>query len=263
MSNEKKLNDIRNNLIELADEGEAICREHKAGLYKDISYNWSLDESFFIPWKSKTIDFLNRILPDSHYTKTFENEVTKSNSVSVKTGINLLKDIIKNLNSLPINYYFEEDEIIKNINFLENIFDRFSRIHNQLQNRRGNRETLTINDEYDVQDLLHALLHLNFDNIKKEEPTPSDAGNSKKIDFLIKDINTGIEVKHTRTTLKENKIGDELKIDLESYFKHPDCKNLIFFIYDPDGLIGNRDGFKEEIEEKGKNNIKVFIEPKL
>ena len=52
---------------------------------------------------------------------------------------------------------------------LRDLFSRFHRLGRQLRVRRENRPTLAIDDEYDVQDLLHALLHLYSDDIRPEE----------------------------------------------------------------------------------------------
>jgi hypothetical protein len=41
---------------------------------------------------------------------------------------------------------------------LERVIDRFHLVARQLRQRHGNRSTLSVNDEYDVQDLLHSLL---------------------------------------------------------------------------------------------------------
>jgi hypothetical protein len=49
--------------------------------------------------------------------------------------------------------------------------------------RHDGRPTLGVGDEYDVQDLLHALLRLFFDDIRPEERTPSYAGESTRMDF--------------------------------------------------------------------------------
>ena len=54
----------------------------------------------------------------------------------------------------------EKDSEIDTEVILERIFMQFYKIARQLRNRHDNRQTLSIEDEYDVQDLLHALLHL-------------------------------------------------------------------------------------------------------
>ncbi|MBL1729070.1 hypothetical protein ELD60_31035, partial [Klebsiella pneumoniae] len=125
---------------------------------------------------------------------------------------------------------------------VKKICSRFHLVANQLKTRHSNRESLVISDEYDVQDLLHALLHIYFDDIRPEEWTPNYAGGSSRVDFLLKNEGIIIEVKKTRATLKAKDIGSELLIDSQRYRSHPDCKKLLCFVYDPDGWIANPRG---------------------
>ncbi len=68
---------------------------------------------------------------------------------------------------------------------LQNLFSKIHRIAKTLRKRHDNRATLDINDEYDVQDLLNALLQIYFDDIRTEEWTPSYAGKCSRIDFVV------------------------------------------------------------------------------
>jgi len=152
------------------------------------------------------------------------------------------------------------ENIFNAIDFIERIVERFDLIARQLRKRHNNRETLTISDEYDVQNLFHTLLKLFFDDIRPEEWTPSYAGKSSRIDFLLKREEIVIEIKKTRETLKGKEIGDELIIDKERYQTHPNCKTLIAFVYDPDGYIDNPRGLEEDLSDsKGEILVKVFI----
>ena len=47
--------------------------------------------------------------------------------------------------------------------------ERLHAVVRQLRERREERPTLDVGDEYDVQDLVHALLTIHFDDIRKEE----------------------------------------------------------------------------------------------
>jgi hypothetical protein len=58
------------------------------------------------------------------------------------------------------------------------ICERFYLVATQLRIRHQDRPTLEIHDEYDVQDLMHGLLHLYFDDIRPEEWCPSMPGNA-------------------------------------------------------------------------------------
>lgn len=143
------------------------------------------------------------------------------------------------------------------------IASQFHRVARQLRDRYNRRETLDVKDEYDVQDLFHSLLLLFFDDIRKEEWTPSYAGGSSRMDFLLKKEKTIIEIKKTRDTLKDRKIGEELIIDIEKYKTHPDCKHLYCFIYDPEGKIGNPIGLESDLSSNSDDiDVKVVVEPK-
>lgn len=75
---------------------------------------------------------------------------------------------------------------------------RFHEVAKQLRIRHANRNTVEVQDEYDVQDLTHALLRIFFDDVRDEEWTPSYAGGASRMDFLLPDEQTVLEVKKTR-----------------------------------------------------------------
>lgn len=143
---------------------------------------------------------------------------------------------------------------------IERIFMRFRKVAVQLSRRYNGRDTIKITDEYDVQDLLHSLLSLYYDDIRPEEWTPSYAGSSVRIDFVIPEIKTVIEVKKTRDSMTDKRLSEELIIDIEKYQKHPDCERIYCFVYDPDTILRNPAAIKKDLEEKHQGLVKVFIE---
>ncbi len=146
---------------------------------------------------------------------------------------------------------------------VQNICNRFNTVVRQLRRRYDNRKTLDVKDEYDVQDLLHALLRLYFDDVRAEEYTPSYAGGASRVDFLIKKEQIVIEVKKTRSTLKDKHVGEQLVIDINRYRGHPNCKFLFCFVYDPDGYINNPAGLEADLSRIHDGlQVKVFIAPK-
>lgn len=94
-----------------------------------------------------------------------------------------------------------------------------------MRRRHSSRSTLEVTDEYDVQDLLNAILRLHFDDVRPEEWTPSYAGGNNRMDFLLKDDEISIEVKMTRDGLKDKELGEQLIIDIAKYKEHPNCKS--------------------------------------
>src|SRR6267143_4122164 len=64
------------------------------------------------------------------------------------------------------------------VSVIEKIVLRFHAVVRQLRARHGARATLSVKDEYDVQDLFHALLRIFFKDVRPEEWTPSYASNA-------------------------------------------------------------------------------------
>lgn len=180
--------------------------------------------------------------------------------------LNRLDALDTNLKGLEsgINLWSDESVIKDNdaVSTLTNILSRFHRFARQLKHRYNDRNTIDIKDEYDVQDLLHAILSLHFYDVRKEENTPSCAGCSTRADFLLKNEKIIVEVKKTRNSLKDKELGEQLSLDKAHYKVHPDCKILICFIYDPDGLISNPDGLINDLSgEDSGMNTRVIISP--
>lgn len=149
------------------------------------------------------------------------------------------------------------------LDVIENLLLRYHAVAVQLRKRRQNRDTIDINDEYDVQDLLHALLREHFDDIRPEEWNPSYAGGSSRTDFLLPSIDTFIEVKMTRKGLADREIGEQLIVDIEKYQSHPQCRRLICFVYDPSGYIANPSGIENDLHSKNRDiELQVIISPK-
>jgi hypothetical protein len=149
------------------------------------------------------------------------------------------------------------------VDIIRLLCSRFHTVVRQIRQRHSNRPTLNVDDEYDVQDLLHALLRINFDDVRPEDPAPKQAGASSRIDFVLKKERIVVEVKKTRDTLKEKELGEQLIIDIERYRSHQDCKLLYCFVYDPEGLIANPTGLENDLSRtEGGLTVKVHIAPK-
>ena len=161
--------------------------------------------------------------------------------------------------SNSISERHEPDSII----FVRQVCERFHLVARQLRERYSDRGTLIVGDEYDTQDLLHALLHIYFDDIRPEEWTPSYAGGCSRVDFLLKNEEIIIEVKKTRSSLKGKQIGEQLMVDIARYRSHPNCKKLICFVYDPEGWISNPRGLENDLQQKTEEFlVQVIIVPK-
>ena len=114
---------------------------------------------------------------------TERKSLVKYWTLKIKDAKSAVNDILTEYDLKPLipKYVIDDPHTVINI-----IFHKFHDVADQLTDRHDNRNSLHINDEYDVQDLLHALLTLYFDDIRPEEWTPSYAGSSSRMDFLLK-----------------------------------------------------------------------------
>ena len=159
-------------------------------------------------------------------------------------------------------------ELVKRISLSFPLFAR------QLQRRRKDvkvprkkekqpRPTIVMNDEYDVQDALHAILCLFFDDVRDETWTPSYADNQNRIDFVLPAFEIAIEVKHTGSSLTQRKIADQLIIDKEYYRQDTTCKHLICFVFDPELRLKNPVAIENDLSVgDDKFAVIVIISPK-
>jgi len=214
----------------------------------------------------KWIARVKKLIEDSYgnqsdYYKDFNN-VNSAWSTNFNTLIRSFKPLFDaardDLAHSAINTDTPEESSALSI--VLNILNRFPAFVRQLKRRYNGRAPLEVNDEYDVQDMVYALLTLHFNDIRAEEYTPSFAGAASRQDFLLKKEKIVIEVKKTRETLGAGKVGGELIIDMARYRAHQDCDTLILFVYDPDGYINNPSGVKTDLESKDvEGNVKVVI----
>jgi hypothetical protein len=186
--------------------------------------------------------------------------------MSLFTTLIAIQEFWKNskrlLRQIELKFSLDEPTSPKS-NFIIKIINSFHSVAIQIRNRYSKRATLTISDEYDVQDLFHALLRMEFDDIRPEEYTPSYAGSATRMDFLVKNEKTVIEVKKTRNGLSDKELGDQLILDTQHYKAHPDCKRLICFVYDPENRIKNPRGIESDLSKLTTDElvVEVYIRP--
>lgn len=147
---------------------------------------------------------------------------------------------------------------------LRTIIRGLPRAMQPLIHRRKGAQSLLFSSEYDIQDLLHALLRPWISDIRPEEFCPSYAGSNTRMDFLLPAHNLVIETKRVRDKAHASKVGDELIIDIEHYRKHPNTDHLWCVIYDPELYISNPKGMVNDLEgarstPEGSVKVKVIV----
>lgn len=128
---------------------------------------------------------------------------------------------------------------------LTRILNGLPRAMSPLTNRRKGLPTLAFDKEYDVQDLLHVLLRPWIKDIRPEEYTPSYGGKSTRMDFLLFEHETVLELKFIRDLAHGKSVGQELQIDIGHYRQHQKCKRLWCVVFDPNHFLGNSEGLND------------------
>jgi hypothetical protein len=140
---------------------------------------------------------------------------------------------------------------------------RFHSVARQLRLRGEYRATLAVEDEFDAQDLLHALLRIQFDNIETDEWTPSYSSGAPRTTLLLNDGRLAVIVKKPRPGLNAKDLTDQLRIDAERYRSYGCCRTLLCFMYDPEGRIGNPRGLEASLTSVTDSFvIDVLVAPK-
>ena len=145
----------------------------------------------------------------------------------------------------------------QSLNNLLNLLNRFHKIAQAIRDRHNHRDTILIHDEYDVQDLLNGLLQIYFDDVRKEDYSPSSAGANTRLDFVLRKEKIILEIKITSESLTLKKLGEELYVDIGRYKAYPDCDNLVIFIYDKGDHIRNKVGFISDLEKQSTPTFKL------
>jgi hypothetical protein len=128
----------------------------------------------------------------------------------------------------------------QSLSTLETLLRRVPRVVRQLRTRHGTRPPFRVEDERDLEDVLRAILPLQFDDVRSECRTPSYAS-CTRTDFLIlpdqATLFLAVTVKRLESGISERVLEQQWQEDVNHYEQRHDCRALIAFIYDPEGLL--------------------------
>jgi hypothetical protein len=214
-------------------------------------------------WYEFTAELLRQIGTTDELADEFTGKGSISfGNVDITTGryLRTLLSIYERVELYPERKNAEPNHYLDTSAKLGLVAARFHAVTRQLRKRYDDRTTLSVDDEYDVQDLFHALLHLFFDDIRREEWAPSYAGGSARIDFLLKQERTVVEIKKTRNRLGTKELREQIAVDLLQYRAHPECKALFCFVYDPEERIINPRGVEADLSQViGELKVNVVV----
>jgi hypothetical protein len=197
----------------------------------------------FLPGVLKTEHLLN--------VNDLERELVKrtlSHPVSIRDAIDAVTLYVALTNAVE-HSLLSSGPNIGSVSTISALCRRFQLFADRLRTRQRSRPPLEITDEYDVQDLLHAILRLHFDDVREEEWTPSYAGNASRVDFYLPREQMIVEAKMTRRGLGQREVADELIIDKERYSNMEKVRDLVCFVYDPERRCRNPTALEGDLQE--------------
>lgn len=105
-----------------------------------------------------------------------------------------------------------------------------------LNRRRAGKQPFEITDEYDVQDLLQAILRAYFKYSISEEPISKLAGSSSRADFAIQDLGVIIEAKYVHGPNEQDRISKQFAEDVQAYSLWAHLEHFFYVVYGADDL---------------------------
>lgn len=147
------------------------------------------------------------------------------------------------------------------------IVESFNASAGVLQSRHANRTPFEIEDEYDVQDLFHALVLPIVPDMVPEDPASKIANKSSRLDFTSKSTGLGIELKHLKSKGDAGRVRDEILVDEATYQAHPYVHTVVAFVHDPDGHIAMsaRRSFEADLSQNvsiGGRSVRYIVRVK-
>lgn len=194
-----------------------------------------------------------------YVTNEFSKEETRK---SIMRAIKAVIECLKENDRAQDRKKVTDREIV----LLEQILNNFYLYYRSMfQNPLHKKAALSMNDlkkirienEYDLQRMLYALLVPVFPMIRQEVESNNGYG-GMRADLYLQEQDVIIETKCTRGSMNEKKLTEELGADGFHY----QANIIFFFVYDKNNIIKNPDAFKAAFareQEKNGKTIKVIL----
>lgn len=124
--------------------------------------------------------------------------------------------------------------------------DAFPGLVGYLQGRRGSGDFIQVAHEADVQDLLFISIKPMLPELVYEQPTRKGAASYSVGDFSLPSMKLILEVKLVKNRSDVKAKANEIAQDIWQYVNRTDCQRILFFVYDPNLVIPDREAFVRE-----------------
>jgi hypothetical protein len=147
----------------------------------------------------------------------------------------------------PSSKVIEKQGVAAFLNTISRAVDALTPSMRCFSSRERGLTNWPITCEDDVRDLLFAMLRAAIGDIRREEPIPSRGGTSKVVDLFSSIGKTLVEVKWIGKRGQWKRIQEQMHVDVQTYVRHPDCRNLVFVVIDAVRDIPDPHTFESEL----------------
>lgn len=149
------------------------------------------------------------------------------------------------------------------LNLIRKVCLRFHSVARQLRLRKDYRPTLEVDDDHDLQDLLCALLKVEFDEVATDEWTPPYTGGAPRTTLLVNRDQIAIVAKKTGPGVTTKELADQVAADSAYYRAQGRCSTVFCFMYDPEGRIGSPKRLETTLTSVSEHcRVEVLVAPK-
>lgn len=115
-------------------------------------------------------------------------------------------------------------------------------------NTRRSETSLLLDSEAAVQDAIFLMLRPFVHDLTPEAPTEKVASRYVIKDFRSRSRRAIIEAKYVRDRDHGKAISKEIHDDIEMYRSDDHCDHVVFFVYDPNALIADKEALRMQVE---------------
>lgn len=121
---------------------------------------------------------------------------------------------------------------VPDVGLIISVCERFPYSYAAIRDRRAGNSPYEIENEYDVHDLLLAILRAYIEGVVEEDPLTKVAGvRHGRLDIGIPSLGALIEIKYAREVADQKRIIEQFSQDLVLYPKWNPLRTLIFFVH--------------------------------
>lgn len=196
---------------------------------------------------------------EKYMVNRFSDESTKENMLAAK------ENLIFYLNGILFENCGQTTQVLQESieKYLRNFYLFLEAFKEVEPDKRAsftsvNLQKIQIENEYDLQHLLYAVLKPLCVDIRREVTEDSGVG-AIRSDIKIPSLNTVIEAKCTRKSMALKKLTEEIEADIVHY--KADC--IYFYIYDKEKIVKDKYVFEKNFNRNfdGKEVRMIILQP--